>query len=439
MKRDLVILTLIFVLSRVILKLVDLSYDTTSLIWAWQLLDPLWLYNLNSWTIFKYLHMQPPLFNLFTSLSLKLFSDPTIFWELSFMLMGLLTTILLYLIGLHLSLNRKILLILIIFGFILNPSSFLYENWYFYTYPSMFFFTLFAYLCIKRKLVLSLFVLTALIWLISIFQPIIFIILLIVVIIKRGMRYSIIAFSLPFLLSIVPHLKNFMIFGTFSSSSWYGMNVAKGIFWSEKVIPLKYKPSKMFLEKPFSKVDVYEKYIKWKPYGVVITDEKMEPYTSRVNYNHSIYVEVSKRFFKESLRIFFNEPYRIFIILGMSFYMFLKAPYVYLMRTPFMREIHKKRISRILGIYSIIYGNKGPYLIITFIVVLGLLSSLLSFQRLDYTHRLVILTVLYYVLVSSIDPGENNRFRFTIEPFMLIYGFYSLKIFVSCCAKFLKF
>lgn len=363
--------------------------------------------------------MQPPLFNLFTSLSLKLFSDPTIFWEISFMLMGLFTTLLLYLIGSHLSLNRKILLILITFGFILNPSSFLYENWYFYTYPSMFLFTLFAYLCLKGKLVPSLFVLTALIWLMSIFQPIIFIILLIVVIIKRGLRYSIMAFSLPFFLSIVPHLKNFIIFGTFSSSSWYGMNVAKGIVWSEKIVPLKYNPSKMFLEKPFSKVDVYEKYINWKPYGVVITDEKTEPYTLRVNYNHSIYVEVSRRLFKESLKIFLNEPYRIFIILGMSFITFLNAPHLYLS--------HKKRINRILKIYSIIYGNKALYFIITFILVFGLISSLLSFQRLDYTHKLVILTVLYYVLVSSIDPGENNRFRFTVEPFMLIYGFYIIK------------
>ena len=359
--------------------------------------------------------MQPPLFNIFTSFSLKLLSDPTFFWEMLFMAMGLTATVLLYVLGRVMEVPRWILHPVITFGFIFNPSSILYERWYFYTYPTFFFFTLwivlFALYLRKKNIsgTLAFWVLSVLIYLRSVFQLYLFPIVW--VLFPKSFKPSLI----PFVLAIALYLKNLFIFGFFGSTSWGGMNLSKGLKATGKIFGFGSGYDPMFFERPFSKVDVYEKYVRWKRFGNPLTDSKTEPFTGRNNYNHSIYIEVSRRLFGESLKIIAHEPYRLFITFAMSFYFFLKPPYSYLVPKGFFGK-PPKTLERYLQVFRFLY------FFITLSTLLSMIYGVFFWKRLNDVERFVLVNFAYFLIFSFADPGENHRFRFIVEPVWIIFS-----------------
>lgn len=405
LKNNYVILTLLFVLSRVAFYKF-LPFDTSSLVRAWQLLDPLWLYNLPLKDIFIYLHMQPPLFNTFTAISLKVFGDPTPFWEITFFILGFLCVLIAYETGKLLKIRRRILLPILVFLLVFNINFIVYERWYFYTYPTMFLFLLYIFLFLKGRYFLAFMVLALLIFTRATFQIILFPIIWLFAFffMRSGFKSVFLSSLLPFAISLTLYLKNLFLFGGFFTSSWGGMNLYRGILITGKIIPIERDCN--FL-KPFSKVKDYKEYFYYEKTGITILDEETEPYTKRNNYNHIIYTKVNDKYLKLSFSCLTKEPYRLLIMFGVSLVRFLKPPFEYL------REFSKR-----FKFFSV------PYMILTLLFVLSIFLLFADWKNPKIAFTL--LNLIYYILITSLDPGENNRFRMVVEPIFILSFAYAI-------------
>ena len=151
---------LIYIYSRVIYYFIlRVFFNSKPLLFAFQYLDPTLLKNDLLQSLF-YMHSQPPLFNMFLGIGLKLFSDdPGIFYHYSFLFLGLIFSLSLYLLLIRLNISKGGSFILTVI-FIVNPAFILYENLLFYTHPIMVLLLLSAFLLnfyLKNRSLLPLF------------------------------------------------------------------------------------------------------------------------------------------------------------------------------------------------------------------------------------------------------------------------------------------
>ncbi len=123
-----------FLASRCLYYTIGVRFDQSLLFYAWQFLDVDLLQN----RLFEstyYLHIQPPLFNLFLGTILKAFpqhSDTA--FHVIYLTFGLIMGIALVTLMVKLGISRLLATALAII-FIASPTAILYENWLFYTYP----------------------------------------------------------------------------------------------------------------------------------------------------------------------------------------------------------------------------------------------------------------------------------------------------------------
>ncbi|MEO0168855.1 MAG: hypothetical protein ABIL42_01340, partial [candidate division WOR-3 bacterium] len=281
-----------------------------------------------------------------------------------------------------------------------------YERWYFYTYPTMFLFLLYIFLFLKGRYFLAFMVLALLIFTRATFQIILFPIIWLFAFffMRSGFKSVFLSSLLPFAISLTLYLKNLFLFGGFFTSSWGGMNLYRGILITGKIIPIERDCN--FL-KPFSKVKDYKEYFYYEKTGITILDEETEPYTKRNNYNHIIYTKVNDKYLKLSFSCLTKEPYRLLIMFGVSLVRFLKPPFEYL------REFSKR-----FKFFSV------PYMILTLLFVLSIFLLFADWKNPKIAFTL--LNLIYYILITSLDPGENNRFRMVVEPIFILSFAYAI-------------
>ncbi len=128
------ILIFSFIISRVIFYLIGIRFDNSTLTWFYQFLDIQDLKTDLLRSIF-YLHIQPPLFNLFLGLVLNLTPGKELFvFQFIYSLMGLAMVILLFKLLSEFNVPAIRALIISLF-FMISPPVVLFENWLFYEYP----------------------------------------------------------------------------------------------------------------------------------------------------------------------------------------------------------------------------------------------------------------------------------------------------------------
>ena len=130
------LLVLIYALSRIFFTLKGGSFLATPLSFAKQYLDPILLETDLLASTF-YLHSQPPLFNLFLGLVLKVSPLPSLSFEILFKTAGVLIPLLFFDILTTFGLRSLLAFILTII-FMLNPTLILYEHLLYYTYIEAF-------------------------------------------------------------------------------------------------------------------------------------------------------------------------------------------------------------------------------------------------------------------------------------------------------------
>jgi len=243
-KKLILIIFLLFIFSRIIIYFSGIHPNL--LFGYWQTLD----YILLSQDLIRsliYLHSEPVLWNLFLGITIKIFKENLKFVAYFFYFYHvILSFFIIYysiLIADYFRSSVKVKFFLAVF-LILSPNLFFYENWIFYTHTTCFLFFQLTYFLLRFfknnelkfefLIYLNLLLLT-LLW--KAFHPlIIFLFFLLFLLLCKNLKLirSFIIFFLFLMISIIPMIKNKIIFGFFSNGSLIGLNLTQ-------TIPLKFK------------------------------------------------------------------------------------------------------------------------------------------------------------------------------------------------------
>ena len=460
-----------FILSFFYLLLNFLYYITGGKFFFWQNIRFYWQFldiNLLKRELLKslfYLHSQPPLFNLFTGIILKIpFISPKLIAVGIFLIIGYLTIIFFYKILLLFDIRKDISLFLTLI-FLFNPTFLMYETFYFYTLPVIFLLILSLFFLLKflkgKKdkygtyflICLLIISLTRSIFHILFFIPLFFIFKDIE---KKRRRKFYKNLTITILILFSFYLKNYILFNTFSLSSWFGMNFAK-VFSLYMTKDEKKKLMKNNLDDVFYTIPPFAPYIYYPPrYLSVPKQYKNVPVLSKAykevsgclfpNFNYYPYVVISKIYFKKYLKALFINPilYERGVLKSFEFYLY-PAYFTHLIVT---NSIFLKFMMRS---YNFIYGiqpqnrvtmDRKFYYTKFEVFPFFLLFVLFTFPIFIFNLRLesklwrrIALIFIFYVIVYVMyigiffECGENNRFRFiTHAYYLIIWGLFFMNL-----------
>jgi hypothetical protein len=355
--------------------------------------------------------------------------------------------------------------------FIIIPSSILFENLLLYTYPvvtllclsavilisflengrfrtGIAFFTIIAIIVMTRSMF-------HLIWICSI--------VLLTILIQPGRwKQTLFAATIPFMLVFSVYAKNYLLFGTFSTSTWMGMSFCKMTTFmlpEEKRIDLirDGKLSELAILPSYRGLWYYRDYIylpTYKKTGITVLD--IEHYTSGggLNFNNLAYISLSSQYMKDGLYVLKHYPQAFLRGLLRSFKIFFFPStdwFAILDETNVNRQILKPYI---VPLNFILYGQffnlhdqsfnpdyswnqySQPMRKIGLFLVVGVIVSILyggyatgvefrarkkNIPRLG-TMLFLLITILYVTIIGNfLDVGENHRFRLNIDPFLLVF------------------
>jgi hypothetical protein len=228
------VITAVFVASRIAAFAAGVRYDDGLLHKAYQLLDVRLLHDQPFSSIF-YLHSQPPLFNLLTAAVVQLPDGLVrgalaVIWALA----GLAAALLLYATTARLGV-RPWLGVTIVSLFVVAPETILTESWFFYTelqvlVTAVALFALTRFVADRRTWDGVLFAssLGALVLLRSSFHIVLMVLVLVVVWRKLSLSTRQLAAiaAVPLLVVGAWSVKNVLVFDSWTNSSWLGMNLS---------------------------------------------------------------------------------------------------------------------------------------------------------------------------------------------------------------------
>jgi hypothetical protein len=389
-----------------------------------------------------YLHSQPPLFNLWGGIFLKLFPAnhlTVIHWAqigLGAGLCGLLALILYGLTG-QVRLALPVALILA-----LNPALFLYEAYLLYPLLTAFLVVLSVF-CLLRYheqrrlragavflLVLNLLILTRSSYHLLLLIPAIGLVCLLA---GRRARQMVLIGLLISLLSLGWYAKNYLLFGFAGASSWAGQNlwrIASGGIDPAQLVALAPHAGldAMVVETPvFSPPSAYERYgfVRRSPIAVLARDDD----------NNLNVVDIARRYGRNAWRLIAYDPLRYLRNIGDAYGHFSQ---------PSARYEHLALNAAKLGWYETLssdfvqgrrwlgqYGTFQFFLLpATLFVYLGALwrrhrlhwRSWIAYLQADPVMVFTAGLITYSTLVSCLfELGENQRFKFDVEALIWLF------------------
>ncbi|MCP4566558.1 MAG: hypothetical protein GY841_03130 [FCB group bacterium] len=444
-----------FVVSRVIYFVLGIRFDMEPLGHYWQYIDPE-LLRTNLFESLYYLHSQPPLFNLFLGIVLKIFPGyETIAFQIIFIACGLILSVSLCLLMTSMGISSRLSCILTII-FIASPTCVLYENYLFYTYPvaavlSLSALMLHRYLKFGRvwNLVVFFALLASLVFTRSFFHLVWYGVMALPIIWfqRRNWRKIVLVAGIPFLLCFILYAKNAHEFGSFSGSSWFGMNFARLTTWRlplEEQLDLveRQKISDLSVIKPFRKLEIYQHYSDYplaELTGIPVLDQKRKS-TGATNMNNLTYISISGDYWRDARYVLFHYPGTYIGSLSESFFTYFIPSSSY----SFLKD-NRQKISLVDRAYNLVLCGQlqyekeitdvraflsiGLFTVLGYIVVMiySLLLLRQAFRRkpISYPFALTLLFIwlnlLYVTIVgNAFELGENNRFRFIAEPLFVV-------------------
>lgn len=455
------VIVLVFILSRVIFSLKGGSFLATPLSFAKQYLDPVLLENDLLRSLF-YLHSQPPLFNFFLGVILKISPIPAISYELLFKTAGALIPLIFYGILTSLGINSFVALMATII-FMLNPTLILYENLLYYTYVEALFVLLSIFFLMywgikKRFIYLFLFWMSLLClgMIRSLFHPVFFLITAVILslylrLTGKGKRLARNFFLSSFIVLIPMFslcVKNFCLYGIFGTSSWAGMSLwikANG-YGPEKLEQL-YHSGIISRQAVLAGLETFqsihhffgENNLKHIPchHPADCNEWRSSGYP---NYNHSGYVYLSKQLWKDAVSLILYNPtlFAFYTAGSYSLMLWHSSDSVHAL---FMNNM--QIVEKIENFYRFLYfGFLGVEskqstqsmwwmrtIVISAVFLLFYASTVINLFRNGNSTPSTLLTVClfcflihtYTLCISSlIEFGENNRFRFPVDAAFLV-------------------
>ncbi len=445
---ELALLGAVFVLSRLLYRSAGVGFDDGTLVYYWQYIDPQ-LLKTDLWRSVLHLHSQPPLFNLFLGAVLRLpGSLPHVAFHALFAACGLVLGATLLALAARLGVPRALRLPAVAL-FLASPGCILTESLLFYAYPVMAALAL-AALCLHRFARsgrhddgLACFGLLAAVVLTQSFFHLVFFLLAIVLgaaLALRGRRRAVrAAAALPLLLATVWYARSAALFGSFSSSTWLGMSLAK---IATKFVPPEELPrlaaedprEAILAVEPFSPLGDYVGLTPMPlPTGIPVLDMPRKSTGAR-NLNHLAYVEISRRSLAATRAFVRRHPAEYLHGVVTSWLVYFRSGadsawlrdnrlkvaglsrwfdrLVYLQPEPFVNRLGPSHIA-----WSIL-------VLLPFVLVHAVRSARRRLREGDAAGAATLLflafTVVYVAVVgNSVEIGENNRFRFESEPLAL--------------------
>ncbi len=455
-------IVIVFIISRILYDRAGIDFQGDTYLGYWQFIDPK-LLRTDLWRSVFFLHSQPPLSNLITGIVLQTFpaSHEEVFHILYFIL-GLVLAISIYLLGIFLRFPSW-LSALISAWFMVSPAAVLYEHWLAYAYPltaslALAGVCLYQFLRTKRTywgvIFFTLLSVMALTW--SLFHTawlLGFSALLFLLTTER--KKLVIAASLPLLLVTAWYGKNLIIFGEFTSSSWAGMNLAKIATFrvSEKERRQMVRSgelSKFALILPFRNPTAYLKLLPETPLtGIPVLDEPETSLHSR-NHHNLVYVEASKYYLWDAIHIIRVKPSSYLRSIWQALYIYFHSAsdfdltagnrnHIVTFDLWWNRIFHGQWQSDETSIErnsSMSAKYVGWWIVAGFFIVTagGHISLWKSRGNSTKPENVLILFITYNILYitligNTMDIGENNRFRFTVDPFLsILFVFFLLNL-----------
>ncbi len=232
-KNKFIFLVFIFFFTRIIIyNYFEIQINTPN--YGYHLLDISLLKN-DLFNSLIYLHSQPPFWNLFNGIIAKIMNGEINLISKFFNIYHCFLTLLIIYFSIKILrefyLNNKIELF-IFFFITLNPSIIFFENIFHYTHTTLFFFTLNTYNIIKLfktnnykyeiYIYLNILILSFM-WIL--FQPILLLIVFLSIrLLRKNSKKVFFVFSLIFIISLSPMIKNKIIFGVLTPSSKSGVD-----------------------------------------------------------------------------------------------------------------------------------------------------------------------------------------------------------------------
>ncbi len=446
----------VFVASRVGYYLAGVRFDASTLPWYMHFVDPA-LLRTDLLQSLWYLHSQPPLFNLFLGIVVNLFPGwETAAFSACYLLLGLAFTLVLFFLLRGFGIP-DVWSAVAAAVYVSSPAVVLYENWLFYTYPvtvlllaAALFWQRFARAgrSVDALLLFACGAGLALTW--SLFHLVWLIALAVILILARrhAWRRVLAAAAVPVLVVALWYGKNSVQVGEFTGSTWFGMNFSRMtsmmLTGAERwKLHRDGTISDVSMVPPFSDPGRYS--LRPVPTGIPVLDQVKKP-SGRANFNNSLYIGVSRQARSDAFGMIAAHPVVYLRGLARSFSIYVVPasdnPPLYgnLRRIAGLDFFYSVVLNGCLGRYHpdrrpdltdplrYLWQNlaeEGWLLVLAYAaaIVLGLLFSL--HPSLLRTGRLPLFflwanVVWMTVAGNAFDCGDNNRFRFAVDPLAFV-------------------
>jgi len=431
MKRGLITVSLGYLLSRVFfffLGIRFLGFDKLPVFL--QYLDPPLLKH--ELLASLYYSSFPPLYNLIVGVQLKLFGEsPTAFlaWHI---LLGWALTLVLFALMTDLGIGSRLAACATLLYMVLPPVV-LYENWLFYSYLETLLFTLTVWSMLRfaRQPAWwwsgSLFASSTALALLN--GRMMFYVLVIGLFLwwhwrqsgkAAGMVRTILISALPLLLVVAVMAKNAWLFGTFTVDPHFGFHMGNGLIYStwddpethavcERDYPILLMPPTEF--PPPEKVGLEPPART----GIALLDD-LKRSGGAPNFNNRYYLEVSKMY-SDAIKDFVTHHPRLYAkFVGRALVNYWEPSDHYL--------FFPKQNLQTLGSYDSLYDEVYPAFYCFYFA--GLVYALYVSARSRWgdattlTLGFAVATVAYSMLAIFVTYGENDRYKFTVEPLLWV-------------------
>ncbi len=449
-----------FVASRIALYFAGLRYSYSGLRGntSWQLLD-VRLLKTHLISSVWHLQSQPPLYNLISGIFLKL---PTglanVLIVCLWTVLGFVVVIVTYLLLFDLQIPPFIAAGVVVVFVICDPAYWLYGSSYSNSYPTMAlltvgFWLLLRFLRREQALagLLACLCFAGIVFMNSHYQ-IVWLLLLIgalCLLLRSRWRSICTVAAIPLILVVSLGVKDYMMFGTLTTSSWVGMNLARPTL--VKVPPSQLR--QLVHDKTLTPIALIPDWNSPVAYrgvagplpktGVPALDEEFKS-SGAINFNNLIFVKVSQEYLHDDLALILARPGIFENSLVVAGELWVTPPDQAFVGTPpwnsvgpfvrfYDRYILAQPIVDTLSAYIAVFTSARilpdqlsyTELLIDTLAILGLPFAWIRIRREDPSTAAFVaalwLTITYCLVVTSLlELGENDRFSFELGPLPLI-------------------
>lgn len=430
-----------------------LRFDTTSLGVFMHFIDPELLRDRLLESCF-YLHIQPPLFNLFLGMGLKLGAAAGIVFHVVYLAFGFVLYLTVFVLQRRLGVSPRLAFVSSTL-FMLSPPFLLTEHWLFYTFPCAMLLALAAlalHAVLRRESAASWGLFFGILFLLAGMRTVFHLVYVVFVlgaaaVALPGCRRRVLAGAvLPLLLVFAMYAKNYAVFGEFTLCTWSGKHLwiktIGNLTWEQRqALVASGRISEVSLINRFAPSGVYpERYQRVEGFEDVPALRQLYKSSGEFNYNHLTQIAISKQYGRDGLQGLKSHP-RTFAMTT------LQAWAIYFMsNSRWMHETENyARLRPLVEVYDrLIYGRLPVNLFRSFpplarmassqyaVLIVGLPLVLLhgiwfalrgrglSFERRALLLFLCFNIVYVAVLGNLMEILETNRFRFTTDPLSVV-------------------